>query len=117
MVNSRQKGARGERALAKKLREWGFEARRGVQYSGRTGQPDVLGLPYIHIECKHVERLNIHDAMDQSKRDARENEVPVVMHKKNNTEWLVTMRLDDFIPIYREWMLEQDLVGEGNGER
>lgn len=113
MTNSRQKGARAERALAKKLREWGYEARRGQQFSGANGDADVVGLPNIHIECKHVERLNIHEAMDQSKRDARENEVPIVCHKKNNTEWLVTLRLDDFIPIYREWLLSMDLV---NGE-
>lgn len=36
-MNSRQKGARGERELAKKLREYGFDSRRGQQYSGANG--------------------------------------------------------------------------------
>lgn len=101
-MNSRQKGCRGERELAKKLREYGYEARRGQQYSGASGDPDVTGLPGIHIECKRVERLNLEDAMAQSKHDARQGEIPTVMHRKNNCEWLVTMRLDDFMRMYGE---------------
>lgn len=99
-MNSRQKGARGERQLAKKLREYGYDTRRGQQYSGSNGDADVVGLPGIHIECKRVERLNLYDAMSQSRHDAREGEVPVVMHRKNDCEWLVTMRLDDFMVLY-----------------
>ena len=102
-MNSRQKGAAGERELAKKLREYGYECRRGQQYCGTNGDADVIGLPGIHIECKRVERLNIDDAMLQSIRDRREGEYPAVFHRKNNHEWLVTMRLDNWIEIYREW--------------
>lgn len=101
-MNSRQKGCRGERELASKLREYGYDARRGQQYSGASGDPDVIGLPGIHIECKRVERLNLEDAMAQSKRDAREGEIPTVMHRKNNCKWLVTMNLDDWIEFYKE---------------
>lgn len=102
-MNSRDKGAKGERELAKKLREYGYEARRGQQFSGANGDPDVVGLDGVHIECKRVERLNLYDAMGQSRRDARDGEVPVVMHRKNYSEWLVTMSLDDFIKFYREY--------------
>ena len=59
MTNSRRKGADGERELAKKLKEYGYDTRRGQQYSGANGDADVVGLPGIHIECKRVERLNI----------------------------------------------------------
>ncbi len=102
-MNSRQKGAGGERELARKLREYGYDCRRGQQYCGANGDADVMGLPKIHIECKRVERLNLYDAMAQSKHDARENEIPAVFHRKNNCEWLVTVRLDDFITLYREF--------------
>jgi Holliday junction resolvase len=102
-MNSRQKGAAGERELAKKLREYGYECRRGQQYCGTNGDADVIGLEGIHIECKRVERLNIDEAMLQAIRDRREGEYPAVFHRKNNHEWLVTMRLDDWIEIYREW--------------
>lgn len=102
-MNSRTKGAVGERELAKKLREYGYDCRRGQQYCGANGDADVTGLEGIHIECKRVERLNIDDAMLQAIRDRREGEYPAVFHRKNNHEWLVTMRLNDWIEIYREW--------------
>ena len=54
MTNSRRKGASGERELAKKLREYGYEARRGQQYCGSNGDADVVGIPGIHIECKRL---------------------------------------------------------------
>ncbi len=69
---SREKGKRGERELAAKLRECGYECRRGVQYCGRTGAADVIGLP-------------------------------AVFHRRNNCDWLVTMTLEQWMEIYREW--------------
>jgi len=104
-INSREKGRRGEVELARKLREYGYvNARRSQQYCGANGDADIVdALDGIHIECKRVERLNIEDAMAQSKHDAREGEIPVVMHRKNNCEWLVTMRLIDWMELYREW--------------
>lgn len=101
-MNSKQKGARGERELAKVLRVHGFKTRRGQQYCGANGDADVVGLPNIHIECKRVERLNLYDAMAQAKSDAKQDEIPVVMHRKDKCDWLVTMSLDDFIEIYKE---------------
>ena len=92
-MNSRRKGANFERKLAHRLNEYGFDCRRGQQYCGLNGDADVIGLPKIHIEAKAVERLNIYDAMDQSKRDMKNDEIPVVMHKKNRQEILVTMEL------------------------
>ena len=107
-MNSREKGARGERELARALKEYGYDCRRGQQYCGSNGDADVLGLPGLHIECKRVERLEIGAAMGQSIRDAREDELPAVMHRRNNCPWLVTMRLEDFMAIYREWEAGQD---------
>lgn len=107
MTDSRAKGARGERELAKKLREFGFHARRGQQYSGANGDADVIGVPDIHIECKWVEKLNINKAMKQSLNDARQGEKAVVMHKKNGDKWLVTMTLADWIELYNAWRREE----------
>lgn len=102
-INSRRKGKTGELELAKKLKEYGYETRRGQQYSGANGDADVVGLSNIHIECKRVEKLNLEDAVTQSVRDARKDETPVVMHRKNHKEWLVTMRLIDWVELYKEW--------------
>ena len=100
--NSRAKGARGERELANLLKSYGYNTRRGQQFSGLEGE-DVVGLPGIHIECKRIERLNIYDAISQATRDSKENQIPVVFHRKNNCKWLVTMEFDEFMKIYREY--------------
>ena len=103
-MNSRSKGAKGERELARVRRQYGYDCRRGQQYSGANGDADVVGLPGVHIECKRVERLNIHDAMDQAKRDSRDGEIPAVFHRKNNCEWLVTLQIDEFMKLYGKVM-------------
>ena len=99
-MNSRNKGAAGERELAAKLREYGYDCRRGQQYSGANGDADVVGLPGVHIECKRVEKLDLYGAMAQSERDAKGDDVPAVFHRRNRQEWLVTLRIDDFMDLY-----------------
>lgn len=102
-MNSRAKGARGERELAKVLRDNGFpDARRGQQFKGSPESPDVIALDGIHIECKRVERLNVSEAMAQAKRDAGEL-VPIVAHRKNGEQWLVTMELVNWLDLYKAW--------------
>ena len=101
-MNSRDKGARFERQIANVLKGRGYDARRGQQYSGANGDADVVGLPGVHIECKAVERLNVSAAYAQSQRDARDGEVPVVVHKKSREPIMITLLLDDFLDIYEE---------------
>lgn len=99
----REKGKRFERQIANFFKDYGYKTRRGQQYTGIHGDADVIGLPYIHIECKAVERLNIEEAMQQSRRDAREGEKPVVIHKRNGKPVLVTMDLTDWVELFIEW--------------
>ena len=101
-INSRNKGKAGELEAAHLLKEYGYNARRGQQYSGSNGDADVIGLPGMHIEVKRNEHLNIFDAVAQSIRDARDGETPIVMHRKNRKPWLVTMRFEDFIRLYED---------------
>ena len=85
-IKSKAKGARFERLLASKFREYGYEARRTAQYCGNTGDAsDVVGLPFLHIEAKHQEKMYLYDWIEQAKRDAKANDeerLPVVFHKK-----------------------------------
>ena len=110
-VNSKQKGARFERTLASKLREHGYDARRTAQYCGKSGDAsDVVGLPGLHIEAKHQETMRLYEWMSQAKRDSEgTGMLPAVFHKKNNAPILVTMELDDFMNLYREWQAGFDL--------
>lgn len=104
---SREKGKRGEREIASLLREYGYDARRGVQYKGGQDSPDVIGLPGTHIEVKRTERLNLYDALSQSKADAGDD-MPIVIHRKNNSEWVVIQPLSDWINLFRSWELEKE---------
>ena len=108
-INSIQKGKVGERELAHELNKYGYETRRGQQYCGSNGDADVVGISGLHIECKRVEKLNIDNAMEQSINDARENEVPVVIHRKNRKNWLVTLPLEEFIKLWQKKVEQQGL--------
>lgn len=114
-INSKAKGARFERLLASKFREYGYtDSRRTAQYCGNTGDAsDVVGLPYLHIEAKHQEKMYLYDWIGQAKRDAEANgkgNIPAVFHKKNNAEILVTLTFDDFMQIYREFEASRAIV-------
>ena len=117
-LNSKQKGARFERLLAAIFRSEGYKARRTAQYCGNTGEAsDVTGLPGIHVEAKHCEQMRLYEWMAQAKRDAEgTGNLPAVFHKKNNAEILVTMELDDWFNLYREWEAGFDLKGSTNND-
>ena len=100
---SQRKGAAGERELAARLREYGYEIERGGSLSfGEV--PDLVGLPGVHIECKRVERLNVPEAMQQAVKDSArfQDGMPVLFHRRNRQPWLVTLRLEDFMQLYSE---------------
>lgn len=105
--SQRDKGKRGERELAGRLSYYGYDAHRGVQYHGGPDSPDVVGLRGVHIECKRTERLSLYDALAQSIADAG-NDMPVVMHRRNNCKWVVVQPLDDWIKLYRSWETENE---------
>lgn len=100
--SSQRKGRAGELELCRILRAQGIPAEPGVPVSfGMT--PDVVGIRGIHAEVKRVERLNVPEAMAQAERDAQwfGNGAPAVFHRRNRSPWLVTMKLDDWIELYR----------------
>ena len=102
-VNSRNKGKRGELEMAAFLRERGFDdARRGQQFKGGAGSPDVCGIPGLHLECKRVEALQLYPALAQACRDAGDDgAIPVVLHRRSREEWVAILRADDFLTIWK----------------
>jgi Holliday junction resolvase len=105
MINSRDKGARGERHVASFLTSEGFPARRGVQFSqgrGTLTAPDVIcpSLPEIHIEVKFTQQRNLEAFFLQASRDAG-SKIPAVFSKKNNSPLFVTLKAEDFLTILR----------------
>lgn len=67
-----------------------------VTSSGVTGRDLVLS-PFAQklfpasIECKNVEKLNVHAAYEQAVSHARAGEIPMLFFKKNKTELRVCM--------------------------
>lgn len=115
MIQSRNKGAAGEREAAK---EWakvvGTKARRGQQFAGGNDSPDIVhGLgDTIHIEVKRTERGNPYVWLDQAVRDAG-GKIPLVLHRRNNKPWLVIVRLDDVTRFAAEIATETEALGGG----
>lgn len=98
---SQRKGKSGELELADLLRSYGYNVQRGGSMTFGS-VPDLFGLPGVHIEVKRVERLNISEAMAQAVRDAERfhDGLPAVFHRRNREQWLVTLRLADFMKLY-----------------
>ena len=106
-INGKQKGKRNELLLAHKLQEYGSDARRSQQFAGINGDAEVVGVPLLHIECKAVQKLNLDKAMEQSIRDAKDGEIPVVMHHKDRQPWRVTLDFDHFMAMFQAYEREQ----------
>lgn len=112
-INSRQKGASGERELSHEIKRvlgWAgiqTEANRTAQHCGDSGDSDVLihQLPQVFAEVKRVQSLNVQAAMDKASEQAEvAGKIPVLFHRKNRKQWLVTLKLDQ-LPQFAE-MLE-----------
>lgn len=108
MVNSKQKGKRGEREAAAALRAIGIEARRGQQFKGTEDSPDLdTAIPGIHFEVKRTEALRLRDALRQAVSESG-SKIPVVLHRWSRGEWLVIHRLSD-------WPEVSSCVEQGRG--
>ena len=96
-MNVKRKGTAGENELAQILRAAGIRAYRNDQiFRGGKDNPDVAAevfdLP-LHIEVKRVEKLNVSEAVKQAVKDAKAGSLPIVAHRRNREQWLVTMPL------------------------
>jgi hypothetical protein len=106
-INSRAKGAAGERELAGYLREQGWQkARRTQQYAGNPegGSGDVVceNFPF-HIEGKRCQALKPEEWMAQAKRDCPTGKIPAVFFRRNGRkEWLVVLTADDVCELARQ---------------
>lgn len=112
-INSRSKGAAGEREWSNLCKAQGYNTRRGQQFCGANGDADVVGIHGIHQEIKRVENLNVSKAMAQAVNDMKPGEIPVVAHRKNREDWLVTMRAADWFEFLREWNSGRELIEIG----
>lgn len=102
MINSRQKGKRGELEACRWLRSLGYAAERGVQYCGRAGAADIVvaELPHVHFEVKYgvtgldLETELLTAAINQARADRQLPSIwPVVLWKPLRKPWRLTTLL------------------------
>ena len=104
-MNSRQKGAAGEREAAAALAAiLGCEGKRSQQHSGTESTSDVLisATPNLWFEVKRVENLNVNKAIRVAGMQCGAK-TPVLVHRKNGGEWLLTIRLKDLPAVVAEF--------------
>lgn len=99
-INSRRKGADGEREFAAVLKARNLEARRGQQFSGGTDSPDVVcsSLTNVHFEVKRVRAGNPYIWLAQAQRDAKKK-VPIVAHRRNGKDWVAILPMNDLLDL------------------
>lgn len=103
-VNSRDKGQRGERDLAKTLTDAGFPSTRGATQSAGANTADVVGLPGHWLEAKFYKQHAAMRFLDQAKRDVNEKgsgEIPVALLKENYGDWAVLLDLRVYLALLR----------------
>lgn len=101
-INSRQKGARFERAVLTRLKELtGTRGRRTSDGYNQGGRGDILhpALETYNVECKHREQIAMNDWIEQSENDAGDDKEPIVVWRTNKRGPYVNMRLDHFFDL------------------
>lgn len=101
--SSRRKGADFERAMVHRFREvFGDEdVRRGLQSRGEE-VPDV-DVPCFWVECKREKRTSPKAALAQAVDAAPKGRIPIAICKEDRSDATVTLLLDDFLELVREW--------------
>lgn len=119
-INSRNKGAVGERELVQALNDHGLLCRRTVQYCGNSGEAaDVQcdGLP-LHLEVKRTEKLKWRATLDQVRRDAR-GKPWVIFHRQSNMRWVVIIDMEtwlaDSVAVAHARMVRADIISKAMG--
>ena len=100
-VNSRNKGKTGELEFAAVLKGKQLDARRGQQFHGGPGSPDVVcsDLPGVHFEVKRVEGAKcVYDWWEQAKRDGV-GKISVIAHRQNGQQWLAILDMEDLLDL------------------
>jgi hypothetical protein len=101
---SRRKGIRWELEIAARLREiFGPSVARGFQFRAGAEVPDV-DVPGMWIEAKVGRQTNPRAALRQAATAAAgTGRIPLAICKDDREPPHVTLLLDDFVELLREW--------------
>lgn len=98
----RSKGNRAEAEIVQILREHGWQHARRNFGSGSQGGSDIVNGPSdVALEIKRCERTQIWDWLAQVQAAARPTEVPVVVFRRNHSDWHACVPLDEYLALLR----------------
>lgn len=102
-MNSRAKGGRGEREVVELFAPLFPDAGRAPR-SGADPRwkGDVIEVPGFHVEVKRAEKLRLWESLEQAHSQAREEQTPLLVFRRNRSEWHVALPLDEFLAIVKE---------------
>jgi hypothetical protein len=102
--HSRNKGASYERELVHLFREAmpGAEVQRGLQSRSGTEVADVE-CPVFWVEAKRGKKPNVRAALAQARAAAPQGRIPIAIVRDDHAEAFVSLRLDDYLDLVREW--------------
>ena len=98
----REKGKRGEREVANIFTAAGIAARRTAPMQSQNGAPEAdveVALPNTHLEVKRQETIKIEAWCRQAEAEAPPGASAVVVWRRSNQPWRVTLSLDDYIEL------------------
>ena len=98
----REKGKRGELQVRDIFNAVGFDCYRTPNSGGLQLPGDIQGVPGLHVECKHQERVLIKDWINQAGSDCPDGSMPVVAWRTSRMPWRVDLDLRDFAAILAE---------------
>lgn len=90
MIKSVSKHTRGSREFFRLCRQAGLPAAKG-------------GLPGLSVEVRRTQRLHLERAMAEAV-SAAGTAVPVLAHRSDGHPWRITLRLEDFLCLYRAYL-------------
>lgn len=120
--SAKQKGRKFEQKIVLDIQEFvGLKDEDVRKSAASTGGEDIIfskkareRFPYS-IECKNKERLNIWNAITQSKKNAGKYE-PLVVFTKNREDIYVTLRWDKFLDLLSRDDLCNYYINENRGK-
>ena len=103
-LNSKKKGDRFERDVAKQLtKKFNTKVRRTPMSGGMSIKGDIIDINPdsvlfdYHWECKNQEKLNIWKALEQARNDKPMGKTPVVVFTKNFENDYACLEFEDFM--------------------
>lgn len=90
------KGKRGEREIKDLLQEVVDEVYGDAPYKPKVqrntlqsdcGGADLTGLPWLAVEVKRCEQLNVNTWWKQALRQGKPGQTPVLLYRQNRTPW------------------------------